>query len=66
MKPFSQFIDARLGCVAAAEALFGVRSQQALKTADAFDAVELYDAPTSAAQLCRRTQFLARWEVTDL
>jgi Zn-dependent metalloprotease len=50
MKPFSQFIDARLGCVAAAEALFGVGSQQALKTAEAFDAVELYAAPASAAQ----------------
>src|SRR5205823_926558 len=50
MKPFSQFVDARLGCVAAAEALFGVGSQQALKTAEAFDAVELYDAPASAVQ----------------
>src|ERR1051326_9129488 len=50
MKPFSQFIDARLGCVAAAEALFGVGSQQALKTAEAFDAVELYAAPASAPQ----------------
>lgn len=50
MKPFSQFIDARLGCVAAAEALFGAGSQQALKTAEAFDAVELYAAPASAAQ----------------
>lgn len=50
MKPFSQFIDARLGCVAAAETLFGVGSQQALKTAEAFDAVELYAAPASAAQ----------------
>lgn len=50
MKPFSQFIDARLGCVAAAEALFGVGSVQALKTAEAFDSVELYAAPSSAAQ----------------
>ena len=50
MKPFSQFIDARLGCVAAAEALFGVGSVQALKTAEAFDCVELYAAPASATQ----------------
>jgi len=50
MKPLSQFIDARLGCVAAAETLFGVGSQQALKTAEAFDVVELYAAPVSAPQ----------------
>lgn len=50
MRPFSQFIDARLGCVAAAEALFGVGSQKALKTAEAFDAVELYAAPASTFQ----------------
>ncbi|MBI1178761.1 hypothetical protein GC207_15120 [bacterium] len=50
MRPQSQFIDARLGCVAAAEALFGVGSQQALKTAEAFDVVELYAAPASAPQ----------------
>ncbi len=50
MKPFSQFIDARLGCIAAAEALFGTNSQQALKTAEAFDAVEMYAAPVSAPQ----------------
>lgn len=50
MKPFSQFIDARLGCVAAAETLFGVGSQQALKTAEAFDAVGLFAAPASASQ----------------
>lgn len=50
MKPLSQFIDARLGCIAAAEALFGVNSQQALKTAEAFDAVGLFAAPISAPQ----------------
>ena len=50
MKPLSQFIDARLGCVAAAEVLFGVGSPQALKTAEAFDSVELYAAPASAPQ----------------
>lgn len=50
MKPFSQFIDARLGCIAAAETLFGVGSQQALKVAEAFDSVQLYAAPASAPQ----------------
>lgn len=41
----SQFIDARLGCIASAEALFGVGSTQARKTAEAFDAVEIFGAP---------------------
>jgi len=41
----SQFIDARLGAVASAEELFGVGSAQAQKTAEAFDAVEILDAP---------------------
>ncbi len=39
----SQFIDARLACIASAEELFGENSSQALKTADAFDAVEISD-----------------------
>lgn len=50
MKPFSHFIDARLGCVAAAEALYGVGSPQVLKTMEAFDAIGLFAAPASAAQ----------------
>ena len=50
MKPLSQFIDARLGCVAAAEALFGAGSVQAIKTAEAFDGVELYAAPAGAPE----------------
>ena len=41
----SQFIDARLGCVAAAEALFGAGSNQAKKVAEAFDAVEIFANP---------------------
>lgn len=41
----SQFIDARLGCIASAEALFGIGSTQARKTAEAFDAVEIFGAP---------------------
>ena len=41
----SQFIDARLGCIASAEALFGVGSTQARKTAEAFDAVEIFATP---------------------
>ena len=43
----SEFIDARLGCVAAAEELFGPGSAQVLKTMEAFDAVELFAAPAS-------------------
>lgn len=50
MQPQSQFIDARLGCIAAAEALFGTNSIYALKTAEAFDDVEIYAAPASTVQ----------------
>jgi Zn-dependent metalloprotease len=45
----SQFIDARLGCLAAAEALFGAGSPQAKKTAEAFDAVEIFATPPTPA-----------------
>ena len=41
----SQFIDARHACISSAEELFGVGSAQALRTADAFDAVEIFDSP---------------------
>ncbi len=47
IQPQAQFIDARHACVSAAEELFGVDSVQALKTAEAFDAVEIVDAPTT-------------------
>jgi Zn-dependent metalloprotease len=50
MQPQSQFIDARLGCIAAAETLFGTNSVYALKTAEAFDDVEIYAAPASTTQ----------------
>jgi hypothetical protein len=43
----SQFIDARLGCIASAEALFGTNSTQAAKTAEAFDAVEIFAKPAT-------------------
>jgi bacillolysin len=43
----SQFIDCRLGCVASAEELFGANSTQARATAAAFDAVEIFAAPTT-------------------
>jgi hypothetical protein len=43
----SQFIDARLACIQSAEEIFGVGSVQALKTAEAFDAVEIFDAPST-------------------
>ncbi|MBI4515811.1 MAG: M4 family metallopeptidase [Deltaproteobacteria bacterium] len=39
----SRFVDARLACIAAAKDLFGNDSRQARKTAEAFDAVEIYD-----------------------
>ncbi|MDX2166560.1 MAG: M4 family metallopeptidase [Deltaproteobacteria bacterium] len=43
----SEFVDARLACVAAARELFGPGSPQALATAAAFDAVEIFgDDPT--------------------
>lgn len=49
LTPKSQFIDARLAVIASAEDLFGKGSAQAQKTAQAFDAVEIYDnAPTPA------------------
>ncbi len=41
----SQFVDARLGAIAAAEALFGPGSTQATKTAEAFDTIEIFAAP---------------------
>ena len=50
MQPQSQFIDARLGCIAAAEALFGTNSIYTIKTAEAFDDVEIYAAPASTTQ----------------
>ena len=45
----SQFIDARLACVQSAEELFGQGSIQAQRTAEAFDAVEIFDAAPSPA-----------------
>ena len=40
----SQFVDARLACIQAAEELFGPESVQVRKTAEAFDAVEISDS----------------------
>jgi hypothetical protein len=39
----SQLIDGRLACITSAEELFGEGSIQALKTAEAFDAVEIFE-----------------------
>lgn len=47
LQPQSQFIDCRLGAVASAEALFGADSPQARATARAFDAVEIFAAPST-------------------
>jgi Zn-dependent metalloprotease len=43
----AQFIDARLACIQSATELFGSTSTQAIKTAQAFDAVEIVDATPS-------------------
>ncbi|MEE9423443.1 MAG: M4 family metallopeptidase [Methylococcales bacterium] len=43
--PRSQFIDVRLALIQSATELFGEGSIQAQKTAEAFDAVEIFDAP---------------------
>lgn len=43
LNPNSQFIDARLACVQSARELFGNGSAQALRTAEAFDFVEIFD-----------------------
>ncbi len=39
----SQFLDARLACVQSAREIFGAGSNQARKTEEAFNAVEIYD-----------------------
>jgi Zn-dependent metalloprotease len=39
----SQFIDARLACINAAEELFGANSNQVTKIKEAFDRVEIFD-----------------------
>lgn len=44
--PNSQFLDCRLACVRSAEELFGAGSTQALRTAAAFDAVEIFAGGT--------------------
>ena len=44
----SQFLDCRLGCIAAADELFGAGSLQSLKTAAAFDDTEIFAGPKPA------------------
>ncbi len=44
----SQFVDCRLQCVQAAEELFGAGSVQVQKVAEAFDAVEVVEAPATS------------------
>src|SRR6185295_17174048 len=43
----SEFVDGRLGCIASAEELFGKDSTEARMTAQAFDTVEVFAAPTT-------------------
>ena len=45
MKPLSQFVDARLGCILAAETIYGVNSIESIKVAEAFDSVEIFAYP---------------------
>jgi Zn-dependent metalloprotease len=64
----SQFIDCRHACISAAEEIYGANSQQAQKTGEAFDAVEIVDAPSTpppptvpVVQATDSTLFL-RWD----
>jgi len=43
LSPNSQFVDARLACIQAAEELFGAKSAQAKQVGAAFDAVQIFD-----------------------
>jgi bacillolysin len=43
LSPNSQFLDARLACIQAAEELFGAQSAQLRQVSAAFDAVEIFD-----------------------
>lgn len=45
LTPRSQFIDARLALIQSATEIFGKGSVQVQKTGEAFDAVEIFDAP---------------------
>ena len=47
--PQSKFLDCRLACVASAKTLFGASSTQAQRTAQAFDAVEIFDSSGAPA-----------------
>jgi bacillolysin len=47
----AQFADCRLGCIAAANELFGKDSTEVRLTSQAFDAVEIFDAPRTPAPI---------------
>jgi bacillolysin len=47
LQPQSQFVDCRLGCIAAAQALFPTEPDKVKAVADAFDAVGIEDLPPS-------------------
>jgi MYXO-CTERM domain-containing protein/uncharacterized repeat protein (TIGR01451 family) len=47
LSALSEFVDMRFAAIQSAEELFGANSTQAQQTAAAFDAVEIFDAPTS-------------------
>jgi uncharacterized repeat protein (TIGR01451 family) len=48
LSPQSEFIDARFAAIQSAEELFGAGSLLAEKTAEAFDAIELFDSPSNS------------------
>lgn len=52
LTPFSNYYSARQGSIACAEALFGVGSQEAISTADAWDAVGVYHWPAPENDEC--------------
>lgn len=52
LTPFSNHYNARQGSIACAEALFGVGSQEAISTADAWDAVGVYHWPAPENDEC--------------
>lgn len=47
--PLSEFIDLRLAVIASAEELYGEGSNQAVRAAEAFDAVEIFDSTPNPA-----------------
>ena len=60
LSPSSQFVDARLACIQAAEELFGAKSAQAKRVAAAFDTVEIFDESNLLFERSAWKRILAR------